>query len=180
MFNKNTKQYEKMLFAFYGMIPESKLKKQKRYINSKLYESVRKNFSDMMSKKMKNTVTCKSLSNPEMGYFRVSKEEFDSNDDLVGMTYGNKLTFTEEHKRKIGDANKGKKVSKETRQKMSESRKGFRYTEEQKKEFSKQRKGKIWIHKIIDGKYITKMIWPSEIDMYLKEGFIKGRGENGK
>ena len=57
--------------------------------------------------------------------------------------------FTEEHKRKISEANKGKvsgtfgkHFSEETKKKMSESGKGRHHTEETKKKMSESKKGR--------------------------------------
>lgn len=49
--------------------------------------------------------------------------------------YG-KNGFTEEHKRKIGEGNKGKIISEETKKKMSNVRKGRKLSEEHKKNLS--------------------------------------------
>ena len=54
-------------------------------------------------------VVCKSLSKPELGKFKVSKEEFDSNPDLVGSTYGEN-NDTEESRYKKGAKFRGKKL----------------------------------------------------------------------
>ena len=37
---------------------------------------------------------------------------------------------TEEHKRKLGEVNRGRKRTEETKRKMSEARKGFKHSEE--------------------------------------------------
>ena len=50
---------------------------------------------------------------------------------------------TEEHKRKLSEANKGKKLLKEQREKMSESHKGLKHSEETKAKISKTNTGKI-------------------------------------
>lgn len=52
-------------------------------------------------------------------------------------------TFSEEHKRKISNSNKGKIRSQETRRKISEVQKGRKASEETKKRMSEARKGKI-------------------------------------
>lgn len=70
---------------------------------------------------------------------------------------------SEEHKRKIAEANKGKLPwntgkhhSEETRKKMSEARKGIPHSEEAKKRMSEahkgKNKGKHW--KLVDGKRV--------------------------
>ena len=55
-----------------------------------------------------------------------------------------KRILTEEHKKKIGDALKGRKLSKERIQKSVNGRKGFKHSEETKKKMSELRKGKLW------------------------------------
>ena len=50
--------------------------------------------------------------------------------------------LSEEHKRKISESEKGRKLSEETRKKMSESRKGKSIPEEQKKKISAALKGR--------------------------------------
>ena len=50
--------------------------------------------------------------------------------------------LSEEHKRKISESEKGRKLSEETRKKMSESRKGKSSSEEQKKKISAALKGR--------------------------------------
>ena len=50
---------------------------------------------------------------------------------------------SEESKRKIGEAHKGKTISEETRRKMSEAHKGIKLSEEHKRKMSEARKTKI-------------------------------------
>jgi len=52
-------------------------------------------------------------------------------------------TLTEEHKRKIGDAGKGKKHTEEAKRKMSEAKKGKIFSEEHRLNISKSRIGKF-------------------------------------
>ena len=59
--------------------------------------------------------------------------------------YGNRgfnAKKTEEHKRKIGEAHKGKHHSEETKRKLSESHKGKQFSEEHKRKISESHKGK--------------------------------------
>lgn len=49
--------------------------------------------------------------------------------------------FSDEHKKKISESNKGRIVSEETRKKMSESRKGIKLSEETRKKMSESKKG---------------------------------------
>ena len=58
-------------------------------------------------------------------------------------TGGNNCKCSEETKRKIGEANKGKHLSEETKKKISEAKKGSHPTEETKKKISEASKGKI-------------------------------------
>ena len=50
--------------------------------------------------------------------------------------------ITEEHRRKISESNKGKTYSDESRKKMSESKKGKKHTEEHRRKISESMKGK--------------------------------------
>jgi len=73
---------------------------------------------------------------------------------------------SEEHKKKISEAHKGKKLSEETKKKLSEAHKGFHHSEEARKKMSEShkgkssprkgkpspRKGKHW--KLVDGKRV--------------------------
>ena len=62
--------------------------------------------------------------------------------------------FSEEHKKKISDANKGKPKSEEHKRKLSEyfksvpctlpNRKGIKFTEEQRKKLSESKKGRVY------------------------------------
>lgn len=101
---------------------------------------------------------------------------------------GKKLS--EEHKAKISKANKNKIVSEITKGKLSKALKGRQFSEETKKKMSKARKGKkmseetkkkrskiqsnmVWINR--DGK--SSCIQRENLDKYLSEGWIKGRGK---
>jgi hypothetical protein len=148
-----------MLFAFILMKGEHK--KINRYFNSILYEKSKKELSKIMSKKMKNTVTCKSLSNPKIKYFRVSKEEFDNNDDLVGVSHNKKVSeATKEKMRGTRECIKGK----------NNPRSKTPYSEETKKKLSIIRKNKniieimgpvkAYISKIKRKKSIKKIKFP--------------------
>lgn len=70
---------------------------------------------------------------------------------------------TEEHRRRLSEAHKGKKQSEETKRKISEARKGKKrkpFSEEHKKHLSEAHKGKLkgrhW--KLIDGKRVFSTI----------------------
>ena len=89
---------------------------------------------------------------------------------------GNKYSLgkhrSEEAKKKIGEANKGKpawnkgkKFSEETKKKMSEANKGKKLSEETKKKLSEARKGRRWYN---NGK-ISKRAYECP------EGFVPGR-----
>ena len=69
-----------------------------------------------------------------------SKELFKANKansfEIAGVQVGQKLIVSEEARRKIGDAHKGKFVSAETRLKISEANKGKVRTEEVRKKIS--------------------------------------------
>jgi group I intron endonuclease len=51
--------------------------------------------------------------------------------------------LSEEHKKKIGEGNKGKKLSEETKKKLSEANKGKHHSEETKRKMSLASKGKL-------------------------------------
>ena len=52
-------------------------------------------------------------------------------------------TISEEHKRKISESNKGKIFSEETKLKISEAHKGMKYSEESKRKMSEAHKGRV-------------------------------------
>lgn len=52
------------------------------------------------------------------------------------------VPFSEEHKRKIGLANKGRKASEETKRKLSKSHKGIKQSEDSKRK--KSESIKLW------------------------------------
>ena len=90
--------------------------------------------------------------------------------------------FTEEHKKKIGEANKGKrkgyKASEETKQKMkgripwNKGKKGLqKFSEETRKKLSISTSNKKWINNGIETKYIDI----SNLDFYLNNGWKFGR-----
>ncbi len=56
-----------------------------------------------------------------------------------GYKYGKRKSpapFSEDHKRKIGEANRGKVRSAETKEKLSDARKGMRFSDEHRKNIS--------------------------------------------
>ncbi len=67
-------------------------------------------------------VSCKSIITGEL--FQVCKEQFYSDESLVGVTKGCKLDFSEEHKLKIKEGLTGKPKSEEHRKNISLSNKG--------------------------------------------------------
>ena len=98
--------------------------------------------------------------------------------------------LSEEGRRKISEANKGKVVSEETKEKLSKALKGRQFSEETIKKMSEARKGKkmsdefkrqrsiaqsnmVWVNK--DGK--STMIQKEDLDKYLIDGWNKGRGK---
>ena len=82
---------------------------------------------DKISKSNSNRVTCKNKNDPTGVCFNVTKEEFDSNDELVGVSYGTKnpYTPTDEHKKINSEYMKNRIVSVDTRNKMSSKKKGL-------------------------------------------------------
>lgn len=67
-------------------------------------------------------VSCKSIITGEQ--LQVSKEQFYSDESLVGITKGHKLDFSEEHKLKIKEGLTGKPKSEEHRKNLSLSNRG--------------------------------------------------------
>jgi group I intron endonuclease len=61
-------------------------------------------------------------------------------------------TCSEEHKRKISEAQKGRTLSEETRRKLSKALKGRSFSEETRKKLSEAKKEKHW--KLVDGKRV--------------------------
>lgn len=84
---------------------------------------------------------------------------------------GKKLSQT--HKDKIGLAHKGKIVSEETRKKISASAKNREYTDDFKQKCKERQSNMVWINK--DGK--SSCVQKENLDIYLSEGWIKGRGK---
>jgi len=77
----------------------------------------------------------------EQYYIDILKPEFNIRkiaDSNFGIKFG---TPSEEHKRKIGEGNRGKIVSKETRKKLSEVGKGRVFSEEHRRRISEVKKG---------------------------------------
>lgn len=117
----------------------------------------------------------------------------------LGLTVGHKLS--EDTKRKISAGNMGKIMSEESKQKMSSSRIGMKYTDEHKKNIrlSKtgennpnygktqsedwiqkrvyslrvQFTGRKWIHNATKVKFIKQ----EELDTYIADGWLIGRGK---
>lgn len=73
---------------------------------------------------------------------------------------------------KIRQANTGKKRTPEQCQKMSEIRRGVPKPEKEQRRLRTLSVGRIWIHNK-EGK--TKMIYPEEFNLYLEQGWLKGR-----
>ena len=63
----------------------------------------------------------------------------------VEMPVKEKRIFTEEHRRKLSESQKGKKHSEEHKRKISESGKGKVMSEESKRKISDAKKGKIYL-----------------------------------
>ena len=75
----------------------------------------------------------------------------------------NGWTFSEETRRKMADAKKGRKLSEETKRKMSEARKGPKngnycrcFSEEHRKKISEAKKGKHWYTNGINSIYTSE------------------------
>lgn len=59
---------------------------------------------------------------------------------------------TDEFRKKLSDANKGKHLSEETKRKLSDAKKGKTFSEEHKKKIAEFCKGKHW--KVVEGKRV--------------------------
>ena len=83
--------------------------------------------------------------------------------------------FSEEHKRKISEANKGKTKGKpkseETKRKIADSVRGFTHTKEAKQKMSENVRGRIFMNNGIQNKRVK----PDDVDRYLSNGYVKGR-----
>lgn len=115
----------------------SLMKDGTRYYNSYLYEGARKRWGKMHSQKMKGSVPWnKGKKGSQVAWNK-------------GIKTGSFAERTEEWKRKIGEANKGKTHSEETKRKLSEASKGNqnckgnKLSEEQKRKLSEINKGKV-------------------------------------
>ena len=78
---------------------------------------------------------------------------------------------SEETKRKMSEARKGKHFSEETKRKMSEAAKGKHFSEETKRKMSASIKNLIWINNGIVNKRV-------QLDESIPEGFVRGRLKN--
>lgn len=114
----------------------SLMKDGRRYYNSYLYECARKRWGKMHSQKLKGSVPWnKGKKGVQVAWNK-------------GMKTGSFAERTEEWKRKIGEANKGKTHSEETKRKLSEASKGNqnckgkKLSEEHKKRLSEIHKDK--------------------------------------
>lgn len=151
---------------------------------------------------------------PDNGYNILSKKGYNSNQNYLNKLskrnkgennpmYGKSWTenqklnsnfkghkHTDETKKKISDANKGKIISNETKIKISNALKNRQFSEETRKKMSNSKKGKkmseefkencrkrqsnmIWINK--DSK--SSCIQKEQLDLYLQQGWLKGRGK---
>ena len=79
--------------------------------------------------------------------------------------------FSEETKRKISEAQKGKILSEETKRKLSEAQKGKILSEETKRKIGEAKKSTIWITNCIENKRI-------DANITIPDGFRKGRTIN--
>jgi len=90
----NSRLYEEAKIKFSKMCSE-RMTGENHHMYGKIHPNKGKrnlfNLSDEAKRKcsenQKGLVMCKSLSNPERGILKVTKEEFDNNIDLVGTTY---------------------------------------------------------------------------------------------
>lgn len=81
--------------------------------------------------------------NPKYGYNQSLGGNIPNEEAKRKISEANKgRKLTEEHKRKVGEASKGRKHTEETKKKMSEAAKGRKLTEEAKKKLSEAHKGK--------------------------------------
>lgn len=78
---------------------------------------------------------------------------------------------SEESRKKISESHKGKRYSEESRKKMSEIQKRIKASPELRKKLSEANKGIIWIN---DG-IRTKGVRPEKLQDYLNAGYVLGR-----
>jgi hypothetical protein len=111
-----------------------------RHCNKKLQNSFNKYKRDKFTFEIIEECDIKILIEREQFYIDLLKPQF--NIRLKAESNAG-LKLSEEHKKIISEANKGKKLSKETIKKIIKTRKenGFKFTEESRKKMSESRKG---------------------------------------
>lgn len=116
--------------------------------NTRLANSIRKYGKDNFTiEEIDSAETLEELNEKEIYWISY----FNTMEHSVGFNMqfgGNNKTHSEESKRKIGRANKGRRVyfTAETKEKLSKARKGKKFSEEHKKNLSESLKGKKRTH----------------------------------
>ena len=138
--------------------------------------STNQNYLDNLSKRNKgknNPRYGKSLSDDLKLKFSFKGHKH-SNETKLKISNANKgKTLSEETKNKISKVHKGKILSEETKNKISKAHKGKQKSDKFKEIRRKQQSNTVWINK--DGK--SSCIQKEQLDLYLKQGWEKGRGK---
>ena len=108
--------------------------------------------------------------------------KYNSTNRLIGYNISSggiwgRCNITQETRKKLSEASKGKIISEETRRKISEALKGKTLSNKHRQKLSKAHKGKIGPirNKIcIQKGSLRKYISISDFDLYKKDGWIKG------
>lgn len=120
-----------------------------------------KNISEETKSKISNTLRSKYA----LGEISIPKKD----------RYKKDRSLSEETKAKISKALKGKSISEETKTKISKALKGKNNPMYHKVSWNKGKvsinKGKIWVNNLIT----NKLILPEDLDIYLQNGWSKGR-----
>lgn len=112
-----------------------------KYFNRAINKYGWNNFEHIVIAKGLNEEEAKWLEIELIREWNTTNKDKGYNITLGGESF-NGYKITEEHRKKLSEANKGKTISKETRKKSSESHKGYKWTEEQKQKLSEANKGK--------------------------------------
>lgn len=178
----------KMLSAFMFMTSKSKFCKRDYKIHSRVYEKLKKEFSQSQKgrkltpewkAKISKTLTGtklseevrKKISLANMGRKVSEKNKIALSIRSIGNKYNLGKKTSLETKRKLSIINTGKKHTEETKAKIKHARQFQVYSDEQRKKYSEIYSNLIWVNK--DNK--SKRIKPEFKQEYLNNGYKLGR-----